>query len=106
MGEEMSDVSAGSTGSIRLYTGNATGAQGKHKGWSGEGLELYHRIVELLDEQRKSDRHGVMFESQLKKRWRESGSRKWQRGDNGEEDNVTRRVPNHLRLFMESKGIV
>ena len=29
-----------------------------------------------------------------------------QRGDNSEEDNVTRRAPNHLRLFMESKGIV
>ena len=49
---------------------------------------------------------GVMLESQLKKRWRDNGSGKRKRGDNGEEDNVTRRVPNHLRLFMESKGIV
>ena len=106
MGEEMSDISGGSTGSIRPYTGNAAGGQGKYKGWSGEGLELYHRIVELLEEQRKSEKHGVMFESHLKKRWRESGSRKRQRGDNGEEDSITRRAPNHLRLFMESKGIV
>ena len=88
----------------RPYTGNGA-AQGKYRGWSGEGLELYHRIVELIDEQRKSEKHGAMFESQLKKKWKETaGGRKRQR-QNEEDEGETRRAPNHLRLFLESKGI-
>ena len=70
MGEEVSSLTDrvnGLTWSIKPYTGDAV-AQGKHKGWSGEGLELNHRIVELLDEQRKSEKHGVMFKGQLKKK--------------------------------------
>ena len=40
-----------------MFTTGNGGAQGKYRGWSGEGMELYHRIVELLDEQRKSEKH-------------------------------------------------
>ena len=35
VGEEVSDVTSGSTGSNRPYTGNG-GAQGKCRGWSSE----------------------------------------------------------------------
>ena len=47
-----------------------------------------HRIVELND-----DRHGVMFEAQLQKRWR---------GD-GEGGEQFPRAPNQPRPFLESK---
>ena len=46
-----------------------------------------------------------MFEGQLRKKWKEKmAGRKRQRedGDGGEE---TPRAPNHLRLFLESKGL-
>ena len=72
---------------------------------AGEGLELYYRIVKLLDEQHKNEKHGIMFEGQLRKKWKEKmAGRKRQRedGDGGEE---TPRAPNHLRLFLESKGL-
>ena len=82
MGDEVLDITDGSTTSIRPYSGT-NGGQGKYKGWSGEGLELlYHKIVELLEEQRKSDRHGAMFEGELKKKWKDQGgARKRQRSD-------------------------
>ena len=103
MGEEVSDVTEASSGSIKPYTSNA-GAQGKYRGWSGEGLELYHRIVELLEEQRKSQKHGVVFEGQLRKKWKEGGGRKRQR-DGGDVEDAPR-APNHCRLFLEMKGLL
>ena len=72
MGDEVLDITDGSTTSIRPYSGT-NGGQGKYKGWSGEGLELYHKIVELLEEQQKSDRHSAVFEGELKRKWKEKG---------------------------------
>ena len=53
----------------------------------------------------KSEKHGKMFEAQLRRRWKEKTGRKRQRhaGD-GEED--APRAPNHLKHFLASKGIV
>ena len=85
MGEEVSEVTA--SGWL-AQQGLLGGAQGKYRGWSEEGMELYHRIVELLDEQHKSEKHGVMLEVQLRKRWKEKAAReekaaaswRWRRG--------------------------
>ena len=52
MGEEVSEVTA--SGWL-AQQGLLGGAQGKYRGWSGEGMELYHRIVELLDEHFRSN---------------------------------------------------
>ena len=61
--------------------------------------------MELLEEQRKTEKHGIMFEGQLRKRWKDRmAGRKWQREEGGVGEE-TRRAPNHLRLFLESKGL-
>lgn len=103
MGEEVSDLSEeGSTQSIKPYTGGVS-AKGKYKGWSGEGLELYDRVVELLEEQRKHDKHGNMFEVNLKNRWKDQVGRKRQRPDGEGPRNSA--GTNRLKLFMEERGI-
>ena len=104
-GEEMSGLSEGSAGSsqsAKPYTG-APGARGKYKGWSGEGLELYDKVVELLGEQRRHERHGAMFDVNLKKRWRDQSGRKRLRDDgSGAESGAG---TNHLKMFLEERGI-
>ena len=70
--------------------------------WGGDGTLSQD---ELLDEQHKNEKHGVMFEAQLRRQWKEKAGRKRQRhGGDGEED--APRAPNHLRFFLASKGIV
>ena len=68
-------------------------------------MELYHWIVELIDEQQKSEKHGAVFESQLKKRWKETAGGRKRQLQNEEDVGVTPRAPNHLRLSLESKGM-
>ena len=58
----------------------------------------------VIEEQRKSQKHGVLFEGQLRKKWKEGGGRKRQR-DGGDVEDAPR-APNHCRLFLEMKGLL
>jgi hypothetical protein len=59
-------LSSVSMNSTKKFTENARG-RGKFKGWTEEGLSLYNKIIEFLEQQRAKDSYyGESFETTLR----------------------------------------
>lgn len=64
---QQSVVSELTSASRRLYTNNARG-KGKYKGWSAEGVKLFHEVADILEQQRKAESCSN-FDAELKTRF-------------------------------------